>query len=242
MPLPDDAFAHHPELKRLISDPDTSFFRTIDPVEIERQMAERGMEPGWRHPDEVREGLRHAALEGRRDQDLWVFAYGSLMWDPAIHFAELRRAHTDDYCRSFCLWDNGGRGTEDRPSLMVALDTGGGCTGLALRIEKDNIEQETEILCRRELIAPGYVCAFVALDTAHGPVEALTFLADHSSDVIVPGIPIEEQARMIAHAEGLLGRSFDYLDNIKRHLDEMGIADTYIDRLHALATAERADP
>lgn len=240
MPLPDSAFAHHPELKPLISDPDTSFFRTIEPAEIERQMAERGMEPGWRHPDDVREALRHAALEGRRDADLWIFAYGSLMWDPAIHFTELRRAHTDDYSRSFCLWDTGGRGSEDRPSLMAALDTGGGCTGLALRIEKDKIEEETEILCRRELIAPGYVCAFIALDTAQGPVEALTFVADHSSDVIVPGIPIEEQARMIAHAEGLLGRSFDYLDNVKRHLDEMGIADDYIDRLHVLATAERA--
>ncbi|MEL6801806.1 MAG: gamma-glutamylcyclotransferase [Pseudomonadota bacterium] len=240
MPLPERAFVHHPELKPLISDPDTSFFRDLDVEDIERRMEERGMERGWRHPDAVREALRNAALEGRRDRDLWIFAYGSLMWDPAIQFVEVRRAHTDQYGRSFCLWDDGARGTQEQPGLMAALDMGEGCTGLAFRIPADQIEVETEILCRRELIAPGYVCTFVELDTAQGRVEALTFVADHSAEVIVPDIPITEQARMIAHAEGLFGTAFDYLSNVKRHLDELAIEDAYIEALCALVDKERA--
>lgn len=240
MPLPASAFVHHPELKPLIADPEISFFRDLDVADLERQMAEKGMEPGWQHPKEVREALRHAALKGRRDQDLWIFAYGSLMWDPAFHFVEVRRAHTDHYSRSFCLWDDGARGSQEQPGLMAGLDVGSGCTGLALRIAADQIETETEILCRRELIAPGYVCAFIDLDTAQGPIEALTFVADHSAEVIVPDIPISEQARMLADAEGLLGTAFAYLTNIKRHLDEMGIADDYIDTLFELAMSERA--
>lgn len=239
MPLADSAFVHHPELKPMIADPETSFFRDLDYEEIDRKMEEQGRARGWRHPDHTREALRRAALAGRRDRDLWVFGYGSLMWDPAFLFEEVRRACAPDYSRSFCLIDDGARGTPDQPGLMAGLDLGPGCTGLAFRIATEKIEAETEILCRRELIAPGYVCAFVDLETDQGPLKALTFVADRTADVIDPEIPIREQAKMIAHAKGIVGEAFSYLDNIKRHLDQLRIADDYIETLYALVLKER---
>ncbi len=65
----------------------------------------------------------------------WVFGYGSLMWDPSVEFNEVRYAHCSGFQRSFCLWDEGGRGSAKQPGLMLAIDEGGKCEGLAFRIE-----------------------------------------------------------------------------------------------------------
>ncbi len=228
MPLPDKAFRHLPHLRDRISDPATSFFRDLDMDMIDAQLRDLGAPDDWRRPCEAREVLRRDALRGREGQDIWVFAYGSLMWDPAVYFDELRRAHAPQHARCFCLWDEYARGTIDQPGLMAALDTGGGCTGYAFRIPAADVECETFHLCARELIGSAYLPEFVALTTDQGPVEALTFTADHSSENIVTDIPVETQARMIAISAGFLGTGLEYLENLARHLTEMEIDDPYI--------------
>lgn len=239
--VPDqDPFRHHPELRGKIRPAAECFFRDVDLAIIDADAAEAGFPPDWRTPDDQREAGRNAWLADHRDGDLWVFAYGSLMWDPGLEFAEVRRGAVTGYTRSFCLWDEGGRGSKAQPGLMAAIDAGTGCEGLVFRIEQEKLEHETFVLFRREMIAPAYRPVWVEVATAPGPVQALSFAANHESDDIVTGIALDEQARMIANAHGFLGSNFSYLDDMQAHLALLGIEDAYVRDLHERAVALRA--
>ncbi len=166
------------------------------------------------------------ALAGHMNQDLWVFGYGSLMWDPAIQFAEVCRAHLPGYARHFILKDiYGGRGTEDAPGVMAALDKGTGCDGLLFRITKENIDEETEVLWRREQIGPAYIPAFVETVVADQPITALTFVADHASILIDANMTRDEQIHYFATGTGFMGTSMEYLENINAQYETLGIVD-----------------
>ena len=129
-----DPFVHHPDLRGLITDPEKSFFRNFRPADIDARMKALGRPDGWRHTDEEIEAARLAFLAERLDSDLWIFAYGSLMWDPGFNFAEVRRANAPRHARKFILKDSfGPRGCPEAPGLMAALDDGEGCDGLAFR-------------------------------------------------------------------------------------------------------------
>ena len=234
-----DPYRHHPELKGQIKPAAESVFRTLDLDAIDARSIAQGRDPNWRTPCEDREAGRRAWLNGRMDQDLWVFGYGSLMWDPALVFSEVRRARVQGFGRSFCLWDEGGRGTVEQPGLMLALDTGEGCEGLVFRVAAADVDAESFILFRREMIADAYKPAWLTLQTAQGPVEALGFVANHGHDRIRPGIPLDRQARMLAVAEGELGTGFDYLTSTQAHLAHMGIDDAYISDLYRRTVALR---
>lgn len=237
--MTDDPFRHHPGLRDKIRPAAESFFRDFDMAAFDARLREAGMPADWRTPDALREAGRRAVLEGRQGRDLWVFAFGSLMWDPGIEFVEVRRARTPDFARSFCLVDQGGRGSQEAPGLQLALDAGTGCDGLAFRIAADKAEHESFVLFRREMIGSGYRPVWLALETAAGPVEALGFAADHASEQIVPGIPLDEQARMIAGASGFLGSNLDYLAETRAQLARVGVADPYIEALFARVAALR---
>lgn len=235
-----DPFRHHPELRGKIRPAADSFFRDMDLALIDARAAEAGRPGGWRTPCDVREAARRDWLEGHWNRDLWVFGYGSLMWDPAIEIAEIRHARCSGFQRCFCLWDVGGRGSPQQPGLMLAIDTGGTCEGLAFRIEAEKLDHETFVLFRREMIASVYRPTWLKLETALGPIKALGFAADRTHERIVPDIPVDEQARMIAGASGLLGTNFDYLSDTQAHLDLLGIVDPYVADLHARAQALRS--
>jgi glutathione-specific gamma-glutamylcyclotransferase len=228
--MPDPAFAHHPELVPLIVDPEQSAMRRFDPLAFAALRPELGLE-AILTPPALREAWRQETLAGVTG-DLWIFAYGSLMWDPGFRFAELRRAHVATHARRFILKDDfGGRGTADRPGLQAALDTGTGCDGLVFRIAAKAVEAETEILWRRELAGPAYHAVFVRADTALGPVNAVTFAADHASPAIVRDISRADQVRYLATGAGTFGSSFDYLTNIATHFAAMGIKDAEVEGL-----------
>jgi cation transport protein ChaC len=220
-----DPFAHHPELRDLIADPETSFFRNFSVERVIEQFPQMEAHRDWPYTDTQREALRSATLSGHSG-DLWVFGYGSLMWDPALRFAEVRRARVADHARRMILVDwRGGRGTEDAPGLMAALDEGPGCDGLAYRIPADTVDSETEILFRREMVAPGYHARFVEAVLDDGPVRALAFVADHSVPDIQTELSTVDQIRFIATGSGFLGSSRDYLANIVEHFEALGIHD-----------------
>jgi cation transport protein ChaC len=227
-----DPFRHHPELRATIKPWESSYFREMDLAAIDARAAAQGRPEGWRTPCEVREAERLSWLEGHWEEDLWVFAYGSLMWDPAMDFAEVRHAWVDGFRRSFCLWDEGGRGTPQVPGLMLALDRGGSCEGLTFRIEADKLDHETFILFRREMIARAYLPEWLELQTASGPVRALGFTANHENERIKPDLPLDLQTSMIARAEGHLGTNFAYLSDTRRKLGVLGIEDPYIAGLY----------
>ena len=189
-----------------------------------------GRTPG--DPVGEREAERIRTLAGRRDADLWVFGYGSLMWDPALRFEEVRRAHVPGYARRFILKDvYGGRGSVDAPGLMVALDRGAGCEGLAFRVSRENIEVETEVLWRRERIGPAYAPVFVEAIVGGPRIVALTFVADHEAELIVGGITRAQQIEYCATGTGFLGSSLDYLKSIHRQFVALGIRDDEVAEL-----------
>lgn len=221
-----DPFAHHPELRDQIGDPLQSFFRTFTTAVLAARMEQMGLPLGWWHPDEEREAIRAETLAGRREADLWVFGYGSLMWDPGVRFAEVRRAHVPGYARRFILKDlYGARGTFERPGLMAALDKGPGCEGLLFRIAREDIEQETEVLWRREQIGPAYKAVFVEAHTPDRTIEALTFVADHDAEMIDAGLTRERQIEYVATGKGFAGTSMDYLRNVHQKFAVLGIDD-----------------
>ncbi len=227
-----DPFLHHPELRQGIADPLQSFFRTFTIAGLAARMHVMGLPLNWWYSDAERDAIRARALAGHLDDDLWVFGYGSLMWDPAIRFTEVRRAHLPGYARRFILKDtHGGRGTSDAPGLMAALDTGTGCDGLSFRIARENIDEETEILWRREQIGPAYVATFVDTVVSGQCVTALTFVADHGADVIDANLTREQQIHYIATGTGFLGTSLEYLSNVANHFATLGIDDEHVTTL-----------
>lgn len=227
-----DPFSHHPELRNEIADPLQSFSRTFTTSVLVSKMEELGLHLNWWHSDEVRESLRAQALADRLDDDLWVFGYGSLMWDPGFRFAEVRRARVADFARRFILKDiYGGRGTIEAPGLMTALDKGPGCEGLLFRISPEHVEEETEVLWRREQIGPAYTATFVEATVANQPIEALTFVADHDAELIDADLTREEQIHFLATGSGFMGSSLDYLRNIVKKFSALGIHDEEVTTL-----------
>jgi glutathione-specific gamma-glutamylcyclotransferase len=224
--LPDtpDPFVHHPELRGRIADAETSFHRSFS---VEALVARKPALRNWVHSDSRRETIRSEALAGHSG-DLWIFGYGSLMWNPALRFAEVRRAHVAGHARRLILVDTrGGRGTEEAPGLFATLDAGEGCDGLAFRIAAADVEAETEILFRREMLAPGYLARFVPARIGDADIRVLTFVADHDVPDVRPDLTYEEQVRYVAHGTGDLGTSRDYLANIVEHFTHLGIADDH---------------
>jgi len=195
----------------------------------------------WALPDhfrfltaEQREESRTATLAPLgAGNDLWVFGYGSLMWNPAIHVAERRAGLIRGWHRRFCLWMPVGRGTMEKPGLMLGLDRGGSCRGILWRVAADQIESETRILWRREMTAGGYHARWVTVHTDEGPLRAITFVVNRDYPAYAHAITPEQTVDALALARGPLGRARDYLHNTVAHLDELGLKDGPLHRLLA---------
>lgn len=235
-----DAFHYHPELRGKIKDPLSSFFRTFRAESILEEHPELAWAAAFLNSDDDRENNRREALKSHPDEDLWVFAYGSLMWDPALVFSEVRRAKVPDYERRFILKEiYGGRGTKEAPGLMAALDHGDGCEGLIFRIAKENIEVETEILWRRELVFAGYTPTFAPAIAGEQQLNVLCFVADHQADMICGDIGRAEQIDCLVNGRGILGTSLEYLENIVAQFDVLGVEDEECSTLLAEAKVKR---
>ena len=107
--------------------------------------------------------------------DLWLFGYGSLIWNPAFHFTERRKGRIHGWHRRFCLWTPLGRGSPERPGLVLGLERGGACTGMVFCLASDQIASELDIIWRREMLSGAYRPRWVRVVTAEGPVDAITF-------------------------------------------------------------------
>ena len=187
---------------------------------------------------EAREASRTAALGAHPPgADLWVFAYGSLMWNPAFRHVEGRSGLIHGWHRRFCLWMPAGRGSPDNPGLMLGLDSGGACRGIVWRIAAAEVRNETRILWRREMVADGYRPRWVRAYTPEGPVRAITFTVNRDFDRYVQDLSEARTVQALATAHGRLGRARDYLHNTVVHLDELGINDGPMHRLLGLVEA-----
>lgn len=182
-----------------------------------------------------------ALLDGRPPSgEVWVFAYGSLIWKPACDTVEQRVAVAPGWHRAFCLgWDRRFRGTPEQPGLMLALDRGGACKGLVQRLPPDAVGANLDKLLRREMhMRPSpFPPRWVSVQTAAGPLRAITFAMDRNSDAYVTGLSTEEIADVLAVAVGHWGSMAEYLHNTVRHLAGLGIDDRYLWRMQELVAA-----
>ncbi|NRB00508.1 MAG: gamma-glutamylcyclotransferase [Rhodobacteraceae bacterium] len=242
MTQPDNPFCHLPELKNLIQDPEASPMRALTSELIRTQMRAHGVDPdAVLLSDEDREASRRRFLEVRAPGDLWVFAYGSLMWNPGFLFTEVRRAHAPGYARRMLIKDTlGGRGTHDAPGMIAGLDVGDGCDGMAFRIAKDAVEAETAIIWTRERSVQGYHTHLIPLETPQGPIEALAFVVDHDADLIDATLTRDEKIQYIATGAGFLGTSLEYVSSLDAGLRSLGLEDAYITDLLTAARAYSA--
>ena len=172
---------------------------------------------------------RDAILADHAGGDLWVFAYGSLIWNPAFHYVERRQARLHGYHRKFCLRTHIGRGSPELPGLMLGLEAGGSCKGFAYRIDAAAIEAETRVLWKREMVVGSYEPRWVVVDGGGPDRRAVTFVMNKTHPMYAGGLPREEIVHTLAHAKGILGRGCDYIFELVQALDTSGIHD------HALA-------
>ncbi len=158
---------------------------------------------------------------------LWVFGYASLMWNPGFPVVETRPGTLRGFHRSFCMSSIHHRGTEDSPGLVLALDPADNaeCRGLALRVPDEAAANAVTYLRERELISSAYVERLVPVDLGDQTVTALAYVVDTSHVQYVAGMPLEEQAQIIARAVGGRGPNTEYLWNTVSHLDELGVED-----------------
>lgn len=163
---------------------------------------------------------------------LWVFGYGSLIWDPGFPVAERRIATLHGWHRSFCMRSIHHRGTVDQPGLVLALDAaeGASCTGIAFRVEPGHEDRTLAALRERELISSAYLERVLQVVTEAGSMEALAYVIDPDHAQYCQ-LDREEQARIIAGATGGRGPNRDYLWSTTAHLAELGIADPELDWL-----------
>lgn len=241
MPFADEVFRYAPALKGRITPPEQSELRLSYQrfEELDAQARTENWPDGWRMSHADREANRRAVLDGRLDRDLWVFAYGSLIWDPALHLSEIRMASLTGWSRRFCMQISGGRGTHDHPGLMAALDHGGICNAVAFRLRAELVAQETEILWMREMFSGSYSPVFLPAKTPQGEIEVLTFVMDRENERYVPDLSEDQAAYMIATAKGNLGENFSYLESLISHLAELGIPDADMTALYQRACTYR---
>jgi cation transport protein ChaC len=178
-----------------------------------------------RLPPEQREATRRAILDELGDDEIWLFGYGSLMWNPCIEFVDRRPGMLYGYHRSFCLRTPTGRGSPEQPGLMLALKPGGSCQGIGYRIAREVAEHEFTVVWNREMVSGAYRPKVVNIQTTIGLRRAATFVINRQHPRYVASMPLQEAAAMIAVAEGWLGTCAEYLFSTVAHLDELGVED-----------------
>jgi cation transport protein ChaC len=172
--------------------------------------------------------MLHCAPDAQR---IWVFAFGSLIWNPAFEFAERRTARIHGWRRAFCLWNKAGRGSPDMPGLMLSLESGGSCTGVAYRIAPEAVRTELDVLWRREMMNYSYRPVWTVAHTPAGREPAIAFGCNRFHERYAPGLAHEQIVHHIALAQGRLGRCCDYLFETVAHLRELGIRDQQLERI-----------
>lgn len=164
-------------------------------------------------------------------QDFWVFGYGSLMWHPGFPHVEVRLARVNGLHRSFCVFSHRYRGTARRPGLVLGLDRGGSCRGLAFRVPWGEGEAVLDYLYAREMITGVYLPSWREAKTDQGTVSAITFVVDRAHRQYAGALAHDRIVELILQGKGSRGRCIEYLENTVHHLQALGLRDRGLERL-----------
>jgi len=180
--------------------------------------------------EQLSASLTATLAERPRGAGWWVFGYGSLLWNPLFPIAEARAATVHGLHRTFCLRSLASRGTVDRPGLVLGLEPGGSCQGVAYRLPAPLAMDELHLLWRREMVVGSYRPRWVKLRSGDRALVAIAFVVrrDH---VQYARLTHDEQAAIIADACGAFGSSCDYLMRTRAALASHGIVDANLERI-----------
>ncbi|MBI1395687.1 MAG: gamma-glutamylcyclotransferase [Betaproteobacteria bacterium] len=193
--------------------------------------------------DEDLERSLELALAQRQGRDpVWIFGYGSLIWSPLFHSVERRVARVHGYHRGFYLWSFINRGSPESPGLVLALDRGGSCTGVAYRLDESVLRDELALIWRREMIMSTYTPRWVSVSTAGGPVRAIAFVINRDKPTYAGKLTDEQIVSVMLRARGHYGPCADYLTMTAESLAREGLPDRHLERLVRLIDAVRPAP
>ncbi len=167
-------------------------------------------------------------------EGVWVFGYGSLMWNPDFKLADKRTGIVLGYHRRLCLKSIVYRGTPDYHGLVFGLDKGGSCQGMAYRIATENIHSELQIIWEREMFAETYIPTWVSVKSDWETVSAITFVINQEHEHYLPDLELEEIAERVVKAEGTCGTCHDYVQNTVKSLHQLGLRDPTLEQLLTL--------
>jgi len=174
-------------------------------------------------------------LKGMNLKDgIWVFGYGSLMWNPDFILEEKRTGTISGYQRRLCLKSIVYRGTSDYHGLVFGLDKGDCCQGMVYRIAEENVQSEMQKIWEREMFAGTYIPSWVNVNTKQGSISAVTFIINHEHEHYIPHIELEEIAERVVKAEGTCGSCHEYVQNTVKSLHQLGLRDPGLEQLLTL--------
>jgi glutathione-specific gamma-glutamylcyclotransferase len=187
---------------------------------------------------ELQASIDHILHQNPSDQ-VWVFAYGSLIWNPAMHYIDRQVGRVHGFHRRFCLWTPLGRGTPENPGLLLGLDRGGCCRGIVYQIAPELVQAELLLLWRREMVVGSYIPRWVKVTTPGRSLYAIAFLINRSRPSYAGSLDLATTVHHLATAKGELGSSVDYLNQTIAGLTQAGIQDRGLLNLQQ-AVAQRA--
>ena len=171
-------------------------------------------------------------------EDLWVFAYGSLMWDPGFPFLESMKARIYGYHRALCIRSVRYRGTSKVPGLVFGLDRGGSCTGVGFQIDVKNQREVAEYLQDREMLNNVYTPSIRSISLDDGrSVQAIAFVVKQRHPSYVRDLTTDQAASIVANASGQRGANLDYVISTLNTLETIGIIDRTLSTVGKLAKA-----
>lgn len=162
--------------------------------------------------------------------DFWVFGYGSLMWRPGFAHTETRRARLHGFRRALCVRSFVHRGTPERPGLVLGLDRGGSCVGLAFRVPGELRDEVLAYLRERELVTHVYLERLLNIRLETGDTaEAISYVVDRSHPQYAGRLDAGHAAASVAGAAGRSGANEEYVLNTVAHLKALGIRDHWLE-------------
>lgn len=164
-------------------------------------------------------------------EEMWVFAYGSLIWNPTFEYVASEVAVLPGFQRRFCLWARTGRGSPECPGLWLGLDRGDRCTGIAFRLPDEAREHETLMLWRREMVSGAYLPEVHEARIAGRNRPCVCLVANHAHERYAGTLPSARIVEAIATASGHLGTCREYLFRLVEKLDTLGVSDPHLDDL-----------
>ena len=177
---------------------------------------------------ELESSLQSLLQSHPEGEDVWLFGYGSLIWNPILHFEERHVAKLRGYHRRFCLWSHINRGSPQKPGLVLGLDAGGSCRGVVFRIGAKQAQKELRLLWRREMALGSYSPRWLNATTGSRDLSAIAFVINRNHPNYAGRLPLETVLMTMVGTRGYLGTPAEYLHETIRGLLAHGVRDEYL--------------